>query len=131
MDGSCGVGLVVSPDEMDDLRVADWSGLTRRLESSVTGRVELPFAEIERLIGGRLPPSSQYAAFWSNSSSYAKAWKTAGYESTQRGVPGRVKHLRIAARLVFLVSLDRGSGSALRAECSPRRFPRTNRIRRR
>ena len=63
---------------MDHQRVADWSGLTQRLESSGAGRLELPFAEIERLIGGRLPPSSQYPAFWSNGSSYAKAWKRAG-----------------------------------------------------
>ena len=80
-------GLVVWPREMDHQRVTDWSGLTRRLESSGAGWLELPFAEIERLIGGRLPPSSQYPAFWSNSSSYAKAWKRAGYESTRRGVP--------------------------------------------
>ena len=73
--------------ELDHQRVADWSGLTQRLESSDAGRLELPLAEIERLIGGRLPPSSQYPAFWSNSSVYAKAWKLAGYESTRRGVP--------------------------------------------
>jgi uncharacterized HhH-GPD family protein len=72
---------------MDHLRVADWSGLTQRLESSGAGRLELPFSEIERLIGSRLPSSSQYPAFWSNSSSYAKAWKRAGYESTRRDVP--------------------------------------------
>jgi uncharacterized HhH-GPD family protein len=48
--------------------------------------LELSFGEIERIIGSRLPASSQYAAFWSNSSSYAKAWKRAGYESTRRGV---------------------------------------------
>lgn len=72
---------------MGHLRVTDWSGLTQRLESSGAERLELPFAEIERLIGSRLPPSSQYPAFWSNSSSYAKAWKKAGYESTRRDVP--------------------------------------------
>lgn len=72
---------------MDYQRVADWSGLTQRLESSGAGRLELPFSEIERLISGRLPPSCQYPAFWSNSSSYAKAWKRAGYEATRRGVP--------------------------------------------
>jgi uncharacterized HhH-GPD family protein len=81
------VGLVVWQREMDHRRVADWSGLTQRLESSDAGQLELAFAEIERLIGGRLPSSSQYPAFWSNSSSYAKAWKMAGYESTRRGVP--------------------------------------------
>lgn len=62
--------------------MANWSGLTQQLESSGAERLELPFAEIERFIGGQLPPSSQYPAFWSNSSSYAKAWKRAGYDST-------------------------------------------------
>src|SRR5215469_3525840 len=80
-------GLVVSPCELDHQLVADWSGLTRRLESSDAGWLELPFSEIERLIVSRLPASSQYAAFWSNSSSYARAWKRAGYEATRRGVP--------------------------------------------
>jgi uncharacterized HhH-GPD family protein len=61
--------------------------LTQRLESSDASRLELSLAEIEQLIGGRLPSSSQYPAFWSNSSSYAKSWKMAGYESTRRGVP--------------------------------------------
>jgi uncharacterized HhH-GPD family protein len=72
---------------MDYQRVVNWSGLTQRLESSGAGRLELPFSEIERLISGGLPPSCQYPAFWSNSSSYAKAWKRAGYEATRRGVP--------------------------------------------
>jgi hypothetical protein len=67
--------------------VADWSRLTQRPESSGEGWLELSFTEIERIIGGRLPASSQYPAFWSNSSSYAKAWTRAGYESTRRGVP--------------------------------------------
>jgi len=82
-----GPTLVVAQHELDHRRVADWSGLTQRLESSDAGRLELPLAEIEQLIGDRLPPSSQYPAFWSNSSTYAKAWKLAGYESTRRGVP--------------------------------------------
>jgi uncharacterized HhH-GPD family protein len=65
---------------------ADWSRLTSRLKESDAARVELSFGEIERTIGAKLPPSSQYPAFWSNSSSYAKAWKRAGYESTRRNV---------------------------------------------
>ena len=96
---------------MDHQRVADWSGLTRRLESSGAGWLELPFAEIERLIGGRLPPSSQYPAFWSNSSSYAKAWKRAGYESTRRGVPtgymGFVRTRTLAAAPTTVVPTPR------------------------
>jgi hypothetical protein len=99
---------VVLPCEMDHQRVVDWSGLTRRLESSGAGRLELSFAEIERLIGGRLPPSSQYPAFWSNSSSYAKAWKRAGYESTRRDVPaGRMGFVRTRTRPAAPATLGR------------------------
>jgi uncharacterized HhH-GPD family protein len=67
--------------------VVNWSGLTHRLESSIENRLELSLDEIERIIGGQLPASSQYPAFWSNSSAYAKAWKRAGYETTRRRVP--------------------------------------------
>ena len=103
--------------------MVDWSGLTQRLESSGAGRLELPFAEIERLIGGRLPRSSQYPAFWSNSSSYAKAWKQAGYESTRRGVPtghlGLREHADATAALAT-VGPTPGPGQSGRAKTTPR-----------
>ena len=66
--------------------MADWRRLTSRLEASGAPRLELSFSEIERIIGSPLPASSRYAAFWSNSSSYAAAWKRAGYAATRRGV---------------------------------------------
>jgi len=75
--------------------MVDWSALTRRLQACDDGRLELSFAEIERIIGGKLPTSSQYPAFWSNSSSYAKAWRRAGFAVTRRGLlPNRIAFVR-------------------------------------
>ncbi len=67
--------------------MADWSRLTQHLEEQGAGRVVLSFPKIETIIGSALPASSKYPAFWSNGSSYARAWKRAGYESTRRDVP--------------------------------------------
>lgn len=66
--------------------MADWSRLTRHLQASGDPRLELSFAEIGRVIGAKLPASTQYPAFWSNTSTYAKAWKRAGYATTRHGV---------------------------------------------
>jgi len=75
--------------------MVDWSALTRRLEGCEEGRLELAFVDIERIKGGPLPASSQYPAFWSNSSSYAKAWRRAGFIATRRGMlPERIAFVR-------------------------------------
>jgi uncharacterized HhH-GPD family protein len=77
--------------------MADWTRLTQRLAASGDGRVELSFTEIERTIGAPLPGSSKYPAFWSNSSSYARAWKRAGYIATRRGVAtGHMAFVRVS-----------------------------------
>lgn len=76
-------------------RMVDWSALTRRLEACEERRLELAFVDIERIIGGRLPASSRYPAFWSNSSSYAKAWRRAGFIATRRGsLPEHIAFVR-------------------------------------
>jgi hypothetical protein len=48
--------------------------------------VTLTFAEIERIIGAKLPASAKYRAWWSNNdfnSVMTKVWLDAGYESEQ------------------------------------------------
>src|SRR5690349_401151 len=48
--------------------------------------VPMTFAEIERITGLKLPPSSRYRAWWSNNgrnSVMTKVWLDAGYESEQ------------------------------------------------
>lgn len=85
----------------EDLRVAegrDWSELTRYLETVSDDPVDLSFAQIEAVIGGPLPASCRYPAFWSNSSSYAKVWRSAGFVVSRRGrSPGVIGFHRAGA----------------------------------
>jgi hypothetical protein len=49
-------------------------------------RVPITFAEIEKIIGQKLPASAKYRAWWSNNdfnSVMTKVWLNAGYESEQ------------------------------------------------
>jgi hypothetical protein len=56
-------------------------------------QIELSFAEIERVVGFKLPRSSQeHRAWWSNNPSNSvmtKAWLAAGFESEQVDMEGR------------------------------------------
>jgi hypothetical protein len=48
--------------------------------------VRMTFAQIERLVGTRLPPSARYRAWWSNNptnSVMTKVWLDAGYRTEQ------------------------------------------------
>jgi hypothetical protein len=53
----------------------------------------MTFAEIERVIGGKLPPNSpQYPAWWSNNPSnnvMTKVWLSAGFRTEQVDVKSR------------------------------------------
>lgn len=55
------------------------------LKSQRTKEVPMTFAEIERVIGSKLPPSSpQYPAWWSNNPSnnvMTKVWLAAGFRT--------------------------------------------------
>jgi len=49
-------------------------------------QVPLTFAEIERIVGAKLPKSQEYPAWWSNSTSnnvMTKVWLDAGYRTEQ------------------------------------------------
>jgi hypothetical protein len=73
-----------------------WNRLTDRLLQAGGEDVVLTFEQIERLLDRSLPPSAhRHAAFWSNSSSYAKAWLDAGYTVTRRGLlPEQIGFIR-------------------------------------
>lgn len=79
------------------MATGSWGRLTRTLQESDAAQVVMTFEQIERVIGGTLPASARrHAAFWSNSSSYAKAWRAAGYELTRRGLlPEQVRFVRV------------------------------------
>src|SRR4051812_27768013 len=57
------------------------------LKRQPTSEVRMSFTEIERVIGGKLPPKAQHhRAWWSNSPSnnvMTKAWLKAGFRSEQ------------------------------------------------
>src|SRR6201992_704171 len=74
-----------------------YSRLGEFLQAQRHKEIRMTFAEIERVIGSKLPPNSpQYPAWWSNNPSnnvMTKVWLDAGYESTQVDLHAR--------RLVF------------------------------
>ncbi len=88
-----------------------YHGLHQHLAQHRQDQVSLTFAEIERLIGGRLPPSARRGrAFWSNRSRgalQAQAWMAAGYLVREVDLEaGRVTFAR--ARPKYTVRRERG-----------------------
>jgi hypothetical protein len=67
--------------------------LTAYLRAQRGGLVRMSFAEIERVIGAKLPQSADsHRAWWSNNPSnnvMTKAWLEAGFESDQVDLSGR------------------------------------------
>ena len=67
--------------------------LTEYLKKQSTGEVRMSFAQVERIIGGKLPASAQHhRAWWSNNpnnSVMTKAWLEAGFRSEQVDMEGR------------------------------------------
>jgi hypothetical protein len=61
--------------------------LTEFLRKQRSNRIEMTFAEIQDVIGAKLPPSaSLYRAWWSNNPSNSvmtTAWRDAGFRSEQ------------------------------------------------
>src|SRR5215468_7761904 len=70
-----------------------YSRLGDFLKAQRAKEVPLSFAEIERIIGGKLPPNSpQYPAWWSNNPSnnvMTKVWLEAGFKTEQVDIEGR------------------------------------------
>ncbi|MCG6204071.1 hypothetical protein LPW26_05450 [Rhodopseudomonas sp. HC1] len=63
-----------------------YTPLTEFLKKQAVGEVRMSFAQIERVIGSKLPPVSRYRAWWSNSPTnnvMTKAWLEAGFRSEQ------------------------------------------------
>jgi hypothetical protein len=67
--------------------------LSEFLKKQTADVVRLSFAQIERIIGQKLPPKAQhYRAWWSNSPTnnvMTKAWLNAGFRSEQVDMEGR------------------------------------------
>jgi hypothetical protein len=62
------------------------------LERQPGGEIPMTFAEIEKIVGGKLPPSSRYPAWWSNNPSnnvMTKIWLRAGFKTEQVSIESR------------------------------------------
>lgn len=58
--------------------------LGKFLRAQKLGRINMSFAEIERIINSKLPPSKKYPAWWSNNPDnnvMTREWLEAGYET--------------------------------------------------
>jgi len=76
--------------------VGKYDPLTAYLRQAGTTEVPLTFAEVEEIIGGPLPASKKYPAWWSNNPSnnvMTRAWLAAGFQTERVDIEGR--------RLVF------------------------------
>ena len=63
--------------------------------------VRMTFADIERVIGAKLPQSQRYPAWWSNNpfnNVMTKVWLDAGFETEQVDIQGRSVVFRRAVR---------------------------------
>jgi|SRR5882672_10965207 len=62
------------------------------LRGQKTSAVRMSFAEVERIIGHKLPRSARYPAWWSNNPSnnvMTKIWLEAGFKTEQVDIEGR------------------------------------------
>ena len=73
--------------------MSKYSALGDYLRRQRNERVPMTFAEIEKIIGAKLPASAhKHRPWWSNNprnSVMTKAWLDAGFESEQVNMPGR------------------------------------------
>jgi hypothetical protein len=66
--------------------VTKYSNLGEFLRDQKNSSIRLTFAEVERIIGHKLPPSARYPAWWSNHPSnnvMTKVWLAAGFKTEQ------------------------------------------------
>lgn len=74
--------------------MSKYEPLRHFLENMAMNEVRMSFADVERVLGFKLPPSQNYRAWWSNNPNnnvMTKEWLAAGYETEQ--VDLEAKHL--------------------------------------
>lgn len=75
------------------------------LQSRSAEEVPMTFAQIEKLVGAKLPPSAKYRAWWSNNptnSVMTKVWLEAGFRSGE---------VDLAARKLVFRRVRKGGGA--------------------
>jgi hypothetical protein len=100
-----------------------YSPLGDYLRAQRRSEVPMTFAQIERLIGGKLPRSHQYRAWWSNNafnSVMTKVWLDAGFRSAEVDIEQRRLVFRKIAREIPAASSSDTTPAATRAAVSKR-----------
>ena len=81
-----------------------YSALRAFLETQVKDRISMSFEDIEQLLGGTLPASKKYPAWWSNNPSnnpMTKEWLAAGFETGEVDVAsGKLVFSRVSGGAV-------------------------------
>jgi hypothetical protein len=87
--------------------MAKYSALQSYLREQRRDEVPMTFAQIERLIGQKLPPSHRYPSWWSNNpfnSLMTRAWLEAGFQSANVDLKERkliFRKIKSAERIKF------------------------------
>jgi hypothetical protein len=90
------------------------------LRAQKAARVPLTFAQIEKIVGTKLPKSQRYPAWWSNNpfnNVMTQVWLDAGFETEQVNVEGRKLVFR---RVAPVVNASAPLGSDSQSEASER-----------
>ena len=109
---------------MSAVSSSKYQPLTAHLRAQRASRVPMSFAEVERVLGTKLPPSaSSHRAWWSNDPTnniMTKAWLEAGFQSEQVDLDSR--------KLVFRRVANRPVGDDRREARSPTSPPRPSSV---
>ena len=102
-----------------DSAMSKYERLGEFLKSQRTQEVPMTFAEIERVIGSKLPPNSpQYPAWWSNNPTnnvMTRVWLAAGFRTEQVDIKKR--------RVVFRRVEQNATGTSVGPEKKEGRHP--------
>jgi len=96
--------------------LAKYAALGEFLRKQVGSQIPMTFERIEKITGGKLPPSaSRHRAWWSNNpdnSVMTKVWLDAGFQSEQVDMEGRrLVFRRIAPRGPKVLESDTSNGA--------------------
>ena len=102
--------------------MSKYEPLRNYLERRSTELVPMTFAQIESVLGFKLPRSQAYPAWWSNNPTnnvMTNEWLAAGYKTEQVDIEGR----RLVFRRTAPTKLKAKEARSLEKEKHPRRHP--------
>ena len=103
--------------------MSKYAALREHLETHASETVRMTFAEIEKVLGFKLPRSQKYPAWWSNNPNnnvMTNEWLAAGYKTEQVDIEGRKLLFRRTRPHVSSVSGTSVDDGAVKR---PRRHP--------